>query len=121
MVRRGVVVLVVMVLIGIVLAVVTWTRGPGTVYTVAQVAAGLRRHPRTWVGRTVTVRGTAVMVEWYTLADAQNGVIGQAGCIDAKHCSMHVPGNTGLDLFLVGPLSQPSAATYLQLRTVLAS
>ena len=30
----------------------------GPVYTVAQVQAGLARHPQAWVGRTVLVRGT---------------------------------------------------------------
>src|SRR5579864_4507850 len=33
------------------------TLATGTVYTVAQVEAGLQHHPRTWVGRTVLIRG----------------------------------------------------------------
>src|SRR5437588_7823977 len=32
----------------------------GPVYTVAQVQAGLARHPQAWVGRTVLVRGTTL-------------------------------------------------------------
>ena len=32
------------------------------VYTVAQVRAGLARNPRAWVGRTVLVRGTMVVM-----------------------------------------------------------
>jgi hypothetical protein len=34
----------------------------GRVYTVAQVRAGLARNPQAWVGRTVLVRGTMVVV-----------------------------------------------------------
>ncbi len=39
---------------------------PGRVYSLAEVRAGLRSHPRAWIGRTVWVRGqvvdTAVML-----------------------------------------------------------
>ena len=34
------------------------------VYTVAQVRAGLARNPRAWVGRTVLVRGTMVVIDF---------------------------------------------------------
>jgi len=41
------------------LAVVSLTSSPSMpVYTVAQVQAGLRRHPTAWTGRIVLIRGT---------------------------------------------------------------
>ena len=39
-------------------------RAPEGVYTVAQVRAGLVRQPAAWAGRTVLVRGAAVLSFW---------------------------------------------------------
>jgi hypothetical protein len=41
--------------------VVRQDRGAGRVYTVAQVTAGLAHHPAAWNGRTLDVRGRAVI------------------------------------------------------------
>jgi hypothetical protein len=97
MVRRGVVVLA---LVDIVLAVVTWARGPGTVYTVAQVDGGLAQHPRAWVGRTVTVRGTLAVAEGQNWV---NGVVNGtwwSGCPVAG-CSMGLPTDAPFHIILV--------------------
>jgi len=52
-------------LAGLVAAVVGRSSSPtGPVYTVAQVRTGLARQPAVWVGRTVLVRGVAVLSFW---------------------------------------------------------
>src|SRR2546421_3109 len=43
-------------------AVVRQERGGERVYTVAQVTTGLTRHPTAWIGRTLNVRGRAVLL-----------------------------------------------------------
>ncbi len=46
--------------------VALWLREPaGLVYTVAQVATGLRQHPRQWAGHTVAVRGMTVVFRFW--------------------------------------------------------
>jgi hypothetical protein len=102
MVRRGVLILLAMVVVGIVLAVVTWARAPGTIYTVAQVAAGLAQHPRAWVGRTVTVRGTLAVVVDDNSADPGGGVQ-SSYCWPGRTCAMGLPTDVPLHIFLVGP------------------
>ncbi len=53
------------VLAGLVAAVAGHPSSPaGPVYTVAQVRAGLARQPAAWVGRTVLVRGIAILSFW---------------------------------------------------------
>src|SRR5437763_12150825 len=95
-VRRGVVRLVALALAGVgfvaavgglVLAVVTPV---GPVYTVAQVAAGLAHHPRAWVGRTVTVRGTLLVVVDDNSADPGGG-IGYSNWAPVPGMSMGLP------------------------------
>src|SRR5438105_11098595 len=96
----------------------------GVVYTVAQVAAGMARHPRAWYGHTVTVRAKLVLVQWASMydgsytstgqdgcTDPQDCSMGQDGCKDAQHCSLHVPTYTVLVLYLVGRVPHGKAAT----------
>src|SRR5207237_4394068 len=104
MVRRGVVAValagvgVVAAVVGLVLAVVT---PAGPVYTVAQVAAGLAHHPRAWVGRTVTVRGTLAVVVDDDSVDPGGGV-GSSYCWPTGTCIMGLPTDVPLHIFLVG-------------------
>jgi hypothetical protein len=100
MVRRGVVVVAALVLAGIGLAVVTWARGPGTIYTVAQVADGLRRHPRAWVGRTVLVRGTFTAVAYGSLTSASG--YGQGAWGVGGNGMLGLPTHQALHIFLAG-------------------
>src|SRR5438876_2932743 len=69
------------------------SRAIGPVYTVAQVATGLANQPQAWAGRTVTVRGTLVLVEWAIQVRGVYVGPGQAGCADATHCALQVPTN----------------------------
>jgi hypothetical protein len=78
----------------------------GHVYTVAQVAAGLAHHPRDWAGRTVLVRGIAVIVDW---ENAQGGM-GANVCPSLPPCAMTFPSKTVLYIFLVGGMSCRAAA-----------
>jgi hypothetical protein len=74
---------------------------PDPVYTVAQVAAGLRQQSQAWEGRTVTVRGVAVLIEWAIQHHGLYMGVARAGCVSAA-CTLSVPTNTWLDVFLVG-------------------
>jgi hypothetical protein len=62
--RRVVLLMLGLVLVAGLLAAVVGRRAPERVYTVAQVRADLARQPAVWVGRTVLVRGVAVLSFW---------------------------------------------------------
>src|SRR5436190_8560365 len=126
MVRRGVVLLValalagvglVLAVVGLVLAVVTPV---GPVYTVARVAAGLAHHPRAWVGRTVTVRGTLAVVVDDNSADPGGGV-GSGYCWPGSRCAMGLPTDVPLHIFLLGPTPRDVPAYAGMLGALLAS
>jgi hypothetical protein len=88
--------------VGIVPAVIMVTGRPaGQVYTVAQVAAGLRHNPRTWVGRTVLVRGAFTAVAYGSVRSASG--YGQGSCGIGGTCAMGLPTDVALHSFLVGP------------------
>ncbi len=85
-------------LAGLVAAVAKRPSSPaGPVYTVAQVRAALARQPAAWVGRTVLVRGIAILSFW---------PIGSAGGSSVP-CALP-PGD--LPAALHGPESCPLAA-----------
>jgi hypothetical protein len=88
---------------------------PVQVYTVAQAAAGLAQHPRAWIGRTVVVRGVAVVVVW---PDSQGGVSARI-CPSYPPCSMPVPPNTSVDLLLVDNMPRSIAASRLLLKALI--
>jgi hypothetical protein len=88
---------------------------PVQVYTVAQAAAGLAQHPRAWIGRTVVVRGVAVVVVW---RDSLGGVSVRV-CPRYPPCSMPVPPNTSVDLLLVDNMPRSIAAPRLLLKTLI--
>jgi hypothetical protein len=62
----------------------------GPVYTVAQVQAGLARHPQAWVGRTVLVRGT--VLGWL----AVSGPTGASALPCFGPCSLSLAHQSGL-------------------------
>ena len=78
----------------------------GHVYAVEQVATGLAHHPRDWAGRTVQVRGTAVIVDW----ENSQGGMGASLCPSLPPCAMTFPSKTVLYIFLVGGMSCRVAA-----------
>jgi hypothetical protein len=102
---------------GVALAVVTWATRPGTVYTVAQVAAGLAQHPCAWVGRTVTVRGTFAAV----VSGNPYGGIGFGSCAGTGYCTMQLPTNVALNFFLVGPTPRGAQAYARMVAALLAT
>jgi hypothetical protein len=124
MVRRGVVMLAValagvglaVAVVGLVLAVVT---PAGPVYSVAQVAAGLAHHPRAWVGRTVTVRGTFAAVVDDDSVDS--GGVGGSYCWPNARCVMGLPTDVPLHIFLVGPTPRAIPAYAGMLAALLAA
>jgi hypothetical protein len=88
---------------------------PVQVYTVAQAADGIAQHPRAWIGRTVVVRGVAVIVGW---PDSLGGVSARF-CPGYPPCSVPVPPNTSVDLLLVDNLPRGVAASKLLLKTLI--
>ena len=97
--------------VGLVSIVAAQSLATGAVDTVGQVAAGLAHHPRAWVGRTVTVRGTLLMLT-YDILDAygrQTGY-GAGTCGGIPQCSMTVPTGARVHLYLVGQVPQDGAA-----------
>src|SRR5438874_9806600 len=47
--------------LGLVFAVAVQSRAAGKVYAVAEVTAGLAHRPKLWLGRTLLVRGRAII------------------------------------------------------------
>jgi len=88
---------------------------PVHAYTVAQVAGGLAQQPRAWIGRTIVVRGVAVVVEW---PNSLGGVSARV-CSRYPPCSMPVPPNTSVDLLLVDNMPLGGAASMLLLKTLI--
>lgn len=80
--------LVTVIAIGGAIAAVRAVTPSGPVYSVAQVAAGLLRHPRAWAGRTVRVRGDVAM-----LVEVSPKGIGtwSARFCSAQRCAMPYP------------------------------
>ena len=103
---------------GLVAHSVAAARPAGPVYTVAQVVAGMAHHPRAWYGHTVTVRGVAVLVEW--AVQDQSEPDGYS-CTEAGRCSLHVPTDRPLDVFLVAAVPHKGAGVYSRLLMSLAA
>jgi hypothetical protein len=87
----------------------------GHVYTVEQVASGLSNQPRAWIGHTFMVRGIAVIDKWRT-----NTGTGASYCPSYPPCSMPVPPNTSVGIFLVGKMPVGVLASNQLLRTLRA-
>jgi len=83
----------------------------GPVYSVAQVQAGLARHPSAWVGRTILMRGTIEMIGWSTGSGGSGD-----GCATPLSCVLHAPTGTTIHLFVVADrgYNSPRALTILR-------
>ena len=78
------------------------------VYTVAQVRAGLARNPRAWVGRTVLVRGTMVVM---VFACPYGGDGFKCGALQWEELDPDAPGPQPL---ILAPASASPLLTFLQ-------
>src|SRR5439155_13698010 len=80
---------------------------------VAHVAAGLSQQPQAWVGRTLTVRGTLVVVS--------GGGVGSGFCWPVGRCGFVLPTDVPLHIFLLGPTPRTIPAYAGMLAALLAA
>src|SRR5919201_2631314 len=73
---------------------------PQPVYSVSQVASGLAHHPRAWMGRTVLIRGTALLLnrDECTGGHDQNGLdlVDRLGAPGTKRTALCLQVNGGV-------------------------
>jgi hypothetical protein len=99
----------------------------GVNYTVSQVATALAHHPSAWIGRTVTVRGTIVLLTAYAMEDTSEGLdppsltVEQSFCVTITRatCRLTVPTHASVYLYLVDRL--PRGVAYKRLAAELTS
>ncbi len=73
----------------------------GSVYTVAEVRAGLARHPAAWAGRTLLVRGVAAASSWAIMSTV-SGVYEFHLCdVRSQFCPLTGPNGATVYLTLI--------------------
>ena len=104
--RHPLAVLVVLVLVaGVATTIVGRLASAERVYVVGEVVAGLRQHPRTWIGRTVLVRGAIIWYDSDHYGPSGEHDNQQDGCMSMR-LSRSVPNcqqRMGLNIANVGP------------------